>query len=520
MNIIYNKFFDDYIKIFPTFNDYLSLSKYSNLKKYYENSISDDHIELQKKFLNSYKNKVKETNITSKIFNYNIKISLEELKYNFHLLPLNQSNNPISDFVEMASGHGLYKFKNENDYIFFVEKTYHFSIFLNQCISNMKKGISKNIVLSKHICKLLIDQIKSILKNKAYIKKEVPKKIHNYNKTIANILEPVLNDLLNFLSNEYLINCRNSLGLSGLPNGEKMYNFLVRYYTTLKKVDILDIHNYGISEVKRIYKEMHQIKNKLGFKGNIKDFNNKIHSDPKLKFKNATELIQEHLRIQKKIYNTVFKDKFDIKISHNYDIKKVPDFNKKFAPEAYYIPCDIEKKRKGTFYINTNNLKNLNKIEIESLALHEGIPGHHLQLTYLIDNNFPMFLKTMSLTAYEEGWALYCEQLGEYEELLSYYGKLDLEMMRAIRLVVDTGIHQYNWSYQKCVNYFKKYSFLNESIIKAELDRYIAIPGQALSYKIGERVFKELKIKTKKSEKDFHNMIIKKGPLPLFLLSP
>ena len=519
MNKIYENFFEEYINLFPTLNDYLDLSKYAHLKRFYENSISEEHIKLQKIFFNNYKNKVKETNNISIIFNYNIKNLLEEFKYNFHLIPLNHTNNPISEFIEMASGNGLYKFNNKNDYIFFIEKTYHFSIYLNQCINNMKIGIKQNIVLPKCLCKLLIYQIKSIIKNKAYIKKNVPKGFESYNNNVSQILEPILNNLLIFLSKEYLPKCRETLGISKLPNGKNMYKYLVRNYTTLKKIDILDIHNYGIEEVNRIYEEMHQIMNKVGFKGNIKEFNKKIHSDPDLKFKDAKELIKEHRKIQKIIFNTIYKEKFNIKISHNYDIKEVPEFNRKFAPEAYYIPCDIEKNRKGTFYINTNNIKNINKIELESLALHEGIPGHHLQLTYLLDNNFPMFLKTMSLTAYEEGWALYCELLGDYKNILSYYGKLDMEMMRAIRLVVDTGIHYYDWSYQKCLNYFKKYSFLSESIAKAELDRYIAIPGQALAYKIGERVFKELKKHTKESEKKFHDKLLKKGPLPLFLLT-
>ena len=182
------------------------------------------------------------------------------------------------------------------------------------------------------------------------------------------------------------------------------------------------------------------------------------------------------------------------------------------------MPGDLEGNRLGTFYINTRDITNHSKMEVESLSLHEGIPGHHLQLTYLYDNNFPIFLKTIDFTAYEEGWALYCESLGDYKDPLSYYGKLNAEMMRALRLIVDTGIHYYNWSFKKSFDLFKKYTFMKDSDIEAEIHRYIAIPGQALAYKIGEKVFLDLKNEKNLDEKSFHDLVLKNGPMPLNLL--
>ena len=159
-------------------------------------------------------------------------------------------------------------------------------------------------------------------------------------------------------------------------------------------------------------------------------------------------------------------------------------------------------------------------MEVEALTLHEAYPGHHFQLSYMIENDIPLFVKLNSHdeTSYEEGWGLYCETLGDYENPLSYYGRLNMEMMRAIRLVIDTGIHYYNWSYEKSYNYFRKYSFDKPYILKKEINRYIAYPGQALSYKIGENVFLQLKKQFKGNIKDFHTKCLKYGSIPLEIL--
>ena len=507
----------EFMELFPSTNDYLCLKEYSDYKRYFENSLSPDHIEIQKKFFNKY-NKVRlPNNDISKIFKYNIEKSLDSFNYNFHLMPLNHSDSVISYFAEMASGKSLYKFKTKKDFLLFIEKSHHFTIYINQAIINMKEGIKKKVVIPKRICKLLIEQIKDTIKSKSYRYTDIPKLL-DYNITIQDILEPCLKNLLKFLVHEYYPNCCENIGLVFLPNGKKMYQHLVDSYTTLNNANIDKIHNYGLSEVNRIYQEMIKIKDQYKFKGSLKEFNKMINNKSEYKFKDSKELVNFYKNMQKYIQNTVFKEKFNIKISHQYLIKEVPKFNQKFAPAAYYMPGSLDKSRKGTFYINTNNIKEMNKLEAESLVLHEGNPGHHLQLTYLLDNNFPLFLKTIDLTAYEEGWALYCEQLGEYKDPLSYYGKLNMEMERAIRLVVDTGIHYYGWSFKKCFDFFKKYSLTQNESIKSELDRYIAIPGQALAYKMGEKIFKDLKRKNTKSEKDFHNKIITKGPLPLFIL--
>jgi uncharacterized protein (DUF885 family) len=523
MDKLFERYFNDFINLFPTTNDMLKMKKYENKSHLFENSISVEHINKQKDFFRKYKTKLegkKEKSNYHKLLFFKISRSLKEFQFNLQFLPLNHMENFISFFSEMASGATLFKFKTKKDYNNFIIKANNFTNLIDTCIVNMEEGIKREMVLSKLLCNLLIRQLESIVSNKSYTNKKIKVKLdYDFNKEIDAILKPKIKKLLIFLKKVYLPKCVVKVGLCNIKNGRKLYEFLAEEFTTLDNINILEIHNYGISEVKRIHNEMIDLKNKLNFKGTLGQFNKKLNNDPKLKFKNETDLIEYYELEQKRILDHVMKDMFDIKISHNYLIKKVPKYNQSFAPSAYYMPGSLNFKRKGTFYINTGNIKSMTKMDVESLSLHEGLPGHHFQLTYLYDNDFPLFIKIMNLTGYEEGWGLYSENLGIYSDPLSYYGKLNMEMMRAIRLVVDTGLHYYDWGEQKSIDYFKKYTFMDLKDIESEVHRYIAIPGQALSYKMGEKVFLDLRKKYKNMPiKEFHNRVVKLGPMPLSVL--
>ena len=183
---------------------------------------------------------------------------------------------------------------------------------------------------------------------------------------------------------------------------------------------------------------------------------------------------------------------------------------------------DVLGKRKGIFYLNTRDTKNMLRSDALTLSKHEGVPGHHFQISYTNENKkIPMFIKASNYTGYVEGWALYAEGVGEYTNDLEYFGKLNSEMLRAVRLVVDTGIHYYNWDYKKCYNVFKKYTTFPDSEIESEIYRYVADPGQALAYKIGELTILDMKnkyLKTHSDIKKLHDIVLENGPLPLDLL--
>ena len=421
---------------------------------------------------------------------------------------------------------GLYKFNTLSDYKDYIHRTKQFSKFCNQCIINMNEGISKNIVLPKRITKILIDDLNSAIKNKIYINNKVPNSIKKeWNTTIQNYLVKPVNDIIIFLENDYLSKSRETIGLYDLPNGNKMYDFSIRVNTTLdsKSLTPETIHKLGHSEVKRIEKEMNIIKNKYGYKNSsISHFNKKISKMPEQCFKSPEEVIKAYDNMRKYIWKNVMPKYFDIPISHDYEIKPVPKSMELSSAQAYYQGGDLNNKRKGVFYINQRDVKSMLKMEVESLSLHEGNCGHHYQTTIANDADVPLFIKLCSFNGYAEGWGLYSENLGIYDSDLSYYGKLNNEMFRAVRLVVDTGIHHYKWSSDKCKKYFKKYTQLTDKNIENEINRYIVMPGQAVSYKIGEKTLLSLRDKmcniNKMEIKDFHRKVLENGNIPLSIL--
>ena len=527
---LYDTYFDEYITITPSLYDCLNISDYKHLKNKMENPLSLDNIEKQKELHTKYLKKLykkKTPTIYDKTLIYICNDVLESYKYNFELTPINHQENILYYILEMASGEGIYTFNKQQDYTDFITKMCNFSEIVDSIIYNMKKGIVLKYTLPKLLVEKLISQIAKLLTNKSYLNYSINFKLKfDFNAKCASIFVPPLRTLSTFLKTEYLPKSRTSIGMVGLPNGIKEYKYLVKSSTTLKDITVGSIHEYGVSEVKRIYEEMYKIKDKLEFKGTLKQFNSWLSKRRDLNFKSKSDVLDNYKNELKSINNTIMKTQFYNNIKGKCQIIPVPKSNEDFSAEAYYMGGDLEQTRPGKFYINLKNIKENNKIEIESLTLHEANPGHHYQITYVNESvKIPLFLKCYPNDAYQEGWALYCENLGKYKTYESYYGKLVLEMIRALRLVVDTGIHYYGWSYTKTFNYYKKYSFDTDSKIHDQILRYIALPSQALSYKIGERIILDLKkhfksdLNTKNnSSKEFHKKILEHGAIPLEIL--
>jgi uncharacterized protein (DUF885 family) len=240
------------------------------------------------------------------------------------------------------------------------------------------------------------------------------------------------------------------------------------------------------------------------------------------KYKNKKEVFKDYENTRKYLWENIISENFNISIKEPYEIKPVPVELEKSMAGAYYMQGDLSGSRNGIFYLNIRDTKNMLRSNCLTLSKHEGIPGHHFHITYMNENKkLPLFIKMSNYTAFIEGWALYAENLGDFDYDITYFGKLNSEMLRAIRLVIDTGIHYYNWDYEKCYKLFKKYTIYPDSEIEAEIYRYVAIPGQALSYKIGELTFLELRKKFMKKHNDikkFHTLVLENGQLPLNIL--
>lgn len=338
---------------------------------------------------------------------------------------------------------------------------------------------------------------------------------------------PALGRLLEFWNGEYYPRTRESIALTDLPDGEAWYAYKVREMTTTD-LDPDAIHEIGLREVARIESEMEEIRREVGFEGNLEAFFDHLRSDPKFFFRERNELLVAYRDIAKRL-DPELPRLFRTLPRLPYGVAPVPEYSEKSQPTAYYMPGSPEAGRPGIFYANTYDLGSRPRWEMEALTAHEAVPGHHLQIALAQEmENVPPFRKWASYTAFIEGWGLYSESLGSelglYRDPYSRFGQLTYEMWRAIRLVVDTGIHSKGWTRAQAVEFFRTHAGKADHDIGVEVDRYIVWPGQALAYKIGQLKITELRRRAQERLGDafdiraFHDLVLQAGPIPLSLL--
>ena len=523
-NDLYKSFIDDNILVNPTLNDSINLKKFRHLSGVMENHFSIAHeereLQLYKKYLNKIPKSESNLNISDKFLKFICETNIESHLYNFNLIPINPLENDLTYLAEDASGNGSYEFTDKKSYSDFLSRIKILPEMCCSIIQKMREGIKLNYTLPNIATKQLINQIEELLKNKSYYNANASKEFNN---ELKEIFETNMTAIKFFLKEEYLPKCRKSIGWCNLPNGKNEYLFLVKNTITEKNINIKHIHEFGILEIKRIEDLMDNIMVQMNFNGKRTDFFKYIRNRKDLKFKNKKHMLDEYTKMYNKIQKTIMPKLFKKKIKTPCEILSVPEYNEKFSPEAYYIEGDTSGDTPGRFFINMRNIQQNSKIEIESLTLHETIPGHHYQLSYVNESQkLPEFMKLYGVESYLEGWALYCENLGEYKTPESYFGKLVLEMIRSLRLVIDTGIHYYGWSYNKCFKYFKEHGFDTDDQIHQQLIRYICLPSQALAYKMGEKCMIECLRKyyadNGKNIKEFHEKILEDGAIPLYIL--
>jgi len=329
------------------------------------------------------------------------------------------------------------------------------------------------------------------------------------------------------LKNEYLPASRTTSGIGSLPNGKDLYAIYVKQWTTTDMTPE-EIHNLGLSEVARIKQEMEKVKEKVGFKGTLPEFFEQVKTNPELKpFKKPEEVIANFNAIYEKIKPNVNK-LFALQPKTKFEIRRTEAFREKTS-SAEYSQGTADGTRPGIFYVPIPDVANYSTIGDEDLFLHEAIPGHHFQISLQQENkDLPDFRKFNWFGAYGEGWAMYTESLGPelglYTNPYSYFGMLGNEMHRAVRLVVDTGLHSKGWTREQAIKYSLENEARSEAGITTEIERYMAIPGQALSYKVGQLKISELRKKaaTKMGDKFdikvFHQKVLESGVMPLALL--
>ena len=338
---------------------------------------------------------------------------------------------------------------------------------------------------------------------------------------------PAWRQLHRYLSDRYVPGARESIGLSELPNGEAWYAFAVRQYTTTD-MSASAIHELGLREVARIRGEMDSVMVRTGFKGGFPEFIQFLRTDPRFYFTDTASLLREYRDIAKRIDPGLIR-LFGRLPRMPYGVIAVPAYSERNVTTAYYTPGSAEAARPGYFYANTYDLKSRPKWEMEALTVHEAVPGHHLQIALAQElENVPEFRKHLGFTAFVEGWGLYSESLGHdlglYTDPYSRFGALTYDMWRAVRLVIDTGLHSMGWSRQQAIDYFAANSSKPLHDITVEVDRYISWPGQALAYKIGQLKIRELReLATRElgnafDVRAFHDEVLGAGAVPLGIL--
>lgn len=348
-------------------------------------------------------------------------------------------------------------------------------------------------------------------------------------KIYVSAAAPSFQKLHDFVANTYIPACRDSIAATALPGGAAAYVHHVRWQTTTNLTP-MQIHEIGLSEVKRIRGEMDKIIASSGFKGSFHDFTEFLRTDSRFYYDKPDDLINGYKIIAKTVDPELTR-LFGKLPRLTYGVCKIPDFKAPSQTTAYYQPGAPSAGRAGCYFANTYNLHARPKWEMEALSLHEAVPGHHLQVALGQElENVPEFRRNNGYSAYVEGWALYSESLGEelglYKDPYSKFGQLSYEMWRAVRLVVDTGMHSMGWTREQALQFFKDNTGKTDQDITVEVDRYIVWPGQALAYKLGQLKIRELRTEAEKrlgdkfNERAFHDVVLGEGAVPLSVLEP
>ena len=474
--------------------------------------------------------------------NYNLKkfdieSDLNLSQFPIYYLRLNQRGG-IQSFYE--TGNRLV-YQSKKDYYDWLNRLNQFSENILNFLEINKQGLQNGYTQPKLVTQGVISQIDAIINSdinsNPYLKvfinadetllsqNEKLELINNAKELIINKINPAYIKLNNFLKNDYLVNSRDTIGIKDIPEGKKYYEQLAKHYTTTDLTPD-EIHEIGLKEIQRIRAEMEEIIDSVNWDGDFESFLNYLRTSPRFYYDNPDDLFDAYL-IMSKTIDPLLPKLFNIFPRAPYGVIPIPAESAPFTTTAYYN--SPSPGRPGYFYANLYKPDSRPKYEIPVLTVHEAVPGHHFQISLAQElENVPTFRKYQGITAFVEGWGLYSEELGEYINLYDdpydKFGQLTYDMWRAIRLVVDTGMHYKDWTRDDAINLFIENSAKSILDIENEVDRYIAWPGQALAYKIGQLKILELRSKAEKELgekydiKDFHDEVLKRGSLPLDLL--
>jgi uncharacterized protein (DUF885 family) len=477
--------------------------------------------------------------LNQELFRKEVEDAVDGARFPDHLMAVDQMNGLQLSATRMLA---MMPTRNEPDYENILSRLFGLPLLIDQTVALLEQGLADGWTQPRATLREVPDQIASLivddpmsspllhpfktfpggvsLADRERLRADA---IDAYSSQVA----PALRRLHDYIVNAYTPGARESIAATALPDGEAWYDYSVRIRTTTD-LSPSEIHEIGLREVKRIRDAMEEVMTESGFEGDFAAFAKFLRTDRRFFYERAEDLLAGYRDITKRA-DAELPRLFKILPRLPYGVIAVPDYADGSQPAAYYLPGSLEVGRPGYFYANTFALDERPKWEMEALALHEAVPGHHLQIAITQElEALPEFRRHGGFTAYIEGWGLYSESLGAemgfYRDPYSQFGRLSFEMWRAIRLVVDTGMHALGWSREQAIDFFEQSSGHTGHDVKVEVDRYVVWPGQALAYKIGELRIKELRAEAERAldssfdVRAFHDVVLGEGSLPLDIL--
>lgn len=476
------------------------------------------------------------------MFKLDREISIEGHQFPDHLQPLNQFSSTLNFFVQLGSGTSLHPFATVKDYDDWLSRIDDFVVYIDQLVENMQQGMRDGVVRPRILIEKALPQVQSQIVDKAEESgfyapiSNIPEDFSDADRArltaafvdaIENKIVPAYERVSNFVADEYLGAARETVGHYALPKGPEWYAYNVKAITTTNLTPD-EIHQIGLHEVERIHGEMRTVMEAVGFEGDLNDFFEYVYADPQFFFDEPEQLIQAYRDMSVQIEGLV-APLFELFPKTPFEVRRVEPFREQSASKGAYQSGSPDGSRPGIFYANAYDVGIRPKWDMKSLFLHEAIPGHHYQISLAQENeDLPRFRRFGGYTAYVEGWGLYSEylgrELGVYDDPMDLFGSLNAELWRSIRLVTDTGLHAKGWTRQQVLDYMFANSAVSETRAVAEAERFMAIPGQALAYKVGQLKILEIRHKAEAALGDkfdvaeFHTQVLQDGAIPLSTL--
>ena len=480
--------------------------------------------------------------ITFDAFKYGREIAIEGYRYPAELLPVDQLFGRPAQFAVIGAGGDVHPFVTVQDYDNFLARMDGFVAWVEQAINNMRSGAVKGVVQPRVVIERAIPQLSALAvedpKESVLWRPilnlppglSVPDRqriVTAWERKLGEAVLPAIRRLGDYLENDYLAHTRPSVGLSALPNGAAWYAYCVRLHTTTSLTP-QQVHELGLSEVARIRAAMERLKTQVGHTGDLRSLFEKLRGDPRFVASDVEALLAGYRDLKSRVASAMPRQ-FAIAPKADFEIRPVEAFREQSAASASYRPGSPDGKRPGVFYVNTWDLPSRPTYLMQAIYLHEAVPGHHFQVSLAQEmDELPRFRRHAEFTAYDEGWGLYAESLGRelglYDDPYSELGALMMEVWRAVRLVVDSGLHSQGWTREQAIDYMRANTSIGRADIVAEVERYIAQPGQALAYKVGEIRIRALRRESERTlgarfnVREFHTQVLAGGSLPLPVL--